>query len=120
MGCPLAQRRGHAGYQAAAADRYDDVAQVGQLFQYLQSDGSLSRHDQFIIKRMHKQCSAFLLRSHSRRTGFIKVSAGQYYLCAIVARGLNFLGRGYLRHIDGCGDTQQIGRKGYSLGMVAG
>ncbi len=78
------------------------------------------RHNQRVVEGMDEQGAGFLLRLEGRCAGLVEVPPGQHHLGTVIPGGKDLLGRGTLRHKDGCTHPQQVGGKCHPLGVIAG
>jgi len=119
MGMGLLDGGCHAGNEAAATYRHQDVGDIGHFRQNLQSYRTLSRHYQVVVKRMDKERTAFLAGGNRGGVRLIKIAAAEHNLGTIVAGGKYLLRWRTFGHIDSRANAEQISRKGDSLGVIA-
>ena len=83
----------HAGNKSSSTNRDYQIAHIRKLFQYLQGNRTLTRHDQVIIEMVDEKCPGSSLLGQGSRAGLVKVTADQHHLGPIVAGCLYLLRR---------------------------
>jgi hypothetical protein len=113
-------RRGDAADQAAAADRHRQDLQVGGVFQHLQGDRALARHDVVVVERVDEGQALFFAQLQRVGVGVVIGLALDDHRRAEIAGVLHLHERRGLGHDDGHGHAQASAVISQALGMVAG
>ena len=109
--------RRDAGNQAAAANTHIHVGHAWQIFEDLQSNGSLTCCHEGIIERMNPHEPLGLEPLHLRES--CMDIGSEHHGGAIAAGGVYIISRGARRHDNGGGDSQVTGGEGNALRMVS-
>ena len=119
LGRELGERARDAGDQAAAADRHDDVLDIGDLLEDLEGERSLAGHDIRVIERRDDDRAGALGECGRALQRLVDDVAVQHDLGAVVAGRLQ-LGQGDTeRHEDRGRDAELAGGERDALGVVA-
>ena len=110
---------GNAGDETAAADRYNDDVDIGQILDDLETNRALTGHDKRILVRMH-ECEAALFAQLLHLLERLEHVAVQDDFSAVASAGIDFGLRRVRRHDNRAGNSFSSGAVGEGLRMIAG